>query len=63
MTVQQVVRDILERATEDGLVSPATEDMREEWEPTPFTAEELAGCVAILAAYLRSKEVRSSGPL
>jgi hypothetical protein len=28
MTVQQIVRDILERAIEDGLVAPASAELR-----------------------------------
>ena len=48
MTVQQVVRDILERAVEDGLVSPATEDMRDEWDRQTFPAADPAGCTGRL---------------
>ena len=55
MTIQQIVRDVLERAIEDGLVSPASPEMRDEPDPQQFTAEDLAGCVGLLAAYLRSK--------
>jgi hypothetical protein len=53
MTVQQMVRDLLERAIEDGLVEPASEEQRDEPDPQSFTAEDLAGCTGVLAAFLR----------
>jgi methyl coenzyme M reductase beta subunit len=55
MTIQQVVRDILERAIEDGLASPMPQELREEWEPQQFSAEELAGCTGVLAEWLRQR--------
>jgi methyl coenzyme M reductase beta subunit len=55
MTIQQVVRDILERAIEDGLVCPAKEETRDEWQPRQSSAEDLAGCTNILAAWLRQR--------
>ena len=68
MTIQQIVRDLLERAIEDGLVASASPELRfgaeaqldaeEEFfagDPQRFTAEDLAGCTALLADYIRRK--------
>ena len=52
MTIQQIVRDVLERAIKDGLVDSAPPELREEPDPQQYTAEELAGCVGLLSAYL-----------
>jgi hypothetical protein len=59
MSIQQIVRDILERAIEDGLVGPASEDKRDEPNPQQFSAEDLAGCTGLLAAWLRRKGAAS----
>jgi hypothetical protein len=58
MTIQQVVRDILERAVEDGLVEPRgpnADDPQPDPDPQRFTDEDLAGCTGLLAAWLRRR--------
>jgi hypothetical protein len=62
MTVQQIVRDLLERAIEDGLASPATDDLRDEPDPQQFTAEDLVGCTGLLAAFLRRHGAHAAAP-
>jgi hypothetical protein len=62
MTIRQIVRDIQKRSVEDGLVSPASEDMRDEADPQQFTAEDLASCTRLLAAFLRRKGAHVLGP-
>jgi hypothetical protein len=51
-SVEQMARNLLERAVEDGLVDPADSQWANP-NPRARTAEELAGVTAILARYLR----------
>jgi hypothetical protein len=51
-SVEPMVRNLLERAVEDGLVDPA-ESQWHDPDPQARTAEELAGVAGILARYLR----------
>jgi len=60
MTIQQIVRDILARAIEDGLVEPALEDRCDDPDPQRITAADLAGCTRLLAAWLRRKGAREA---
>ena len=46
VTIQQIVRDVLERAIEDGLVSPASPEMRDEPDPRAVHRRGLAGASA-----------------
>ena len=62
MSIRQIDCDLLERAIEDGLVEPRgpnADDPDPEWDPQQFTAEELAGCTRLLAAWLRRKGAAS----
>jgi hypothetical protein len=62
MSIQQIVRDILERAIEDGLVDAAPEELREEPDPQHFTAGDLAGCTGLLAGWLRRRGAQGAAP-
>jgi hypothetical protein len=52
LSIEQMARNLLERAVEDGLVDPA-ESQWADPDPQARTPDELAGVAGILARYLR----------
>jgi hypothetical protein len=60
MTTQQIVRSILERAIEDGLVAPM--ETLDDPDPWRRTDEELRGCVRVLGERLGARSGQAVPP-
>ena len=61
MTAHTLVRALLERAIEDGLVEPARPEQRAGPDPQQFTDVDVQGCVDVLHAWLPALRADGNG--